>query len=73
DPVAVPSLHGAVALCQKPIDPQIVARACSAEMTGPAGGVRSATRSPYRRSTAPWPSARSRSTRRSSRAPVRLR
>ena len=27
DPVAVPSLHGAVALCQKPIDPQIVARA----------------------------------------------
>ncbi|SDA33841.1 Response regulator receiver domain-containing protein [Methylobacterium sp. UNC378MF] len=26
DPVAVPSLHGAVALCQKPIDPQIVAR-----------------------------------------------
>lgn len=27
DPVAVPSLHGAVALCQKPLDPQIVARA----------------------------------------------
>lgn len=27
DPVAVPSLHGAVALCQKPLDPQIVTRA----------------------------------------------
>ncbi|MBN4097828.1 MULTISPECIES: response regulator [unclassified Methylobacterium] len=27
DPVAVPSLHGAVALCQKPIDPEVVARA----------------------------------------------
>ena len=26
DPAAVPPPHGAVALCQKPIDPQIVAR-----------------------------------------------
>jgi CheY-like chemotaxis protein len=26
DPAAVPPLHSAVALCQKPIDPQIVAR-----------------------------------------------
>lgn len=26
DPASVPSPHGAVALCQKPIDPQVVAR-----------------------------------------------
>lgn len=27
DPAVVPPAHGAVALCQKPIDPQVVARA----------------------------------------------